>query len=206
MSKNKNPNDSQIENEKPKIQIVDRRHWVTEEDDTELTEGENVEERYPTFVEKLKKEAEEKDHRLKEYIAAYKEKTSQTDEIRARLLRDNEIRLDQFKANLLARLVPILDNLKRAEDSAKNTSDFESLKQGLNLVINQFVKELKDNDVQVIETIGLKFDPVIHEAFMVTETDDPEQDNMIIEELEQGYMFKEKLIKAAKVKVAKLKN
>ena len=192
--------------EEPKIIVVDRRHGATEGDDAETSEDENLDERYPSFVEKLKKEAEEKDQRLKEYIAAYKEKTSQTDDLRARLQRDNETRLDQFKANLFARLLPILDNLKRAEDAAKTTGDFESLKQGINLVINQFVRELKDNDVQALETKGAKFDPKIHEAFQVMDTEDPEQDNIIIEELEQGYMFKEKLIKAAKVKVAKLKN
>lgn len=203
---NNNSSDDKETEEKPKIQVVDRRHWVAEDENAEESGGKNIEERYPSFVEKLKKEAEEKDQRLKEYIAAYKEKTSQTDELRARLQRDNDTRLDQFKANLFAKLLPILDNLKRAEDSAKTTSDFESLKQGINLVINQFVRELKDNDVNPLETKGLKFDPKIHEAFLVTETDDPEQDNMILEELEQGYMFKEKLIKAAKVKVAKLKS
>jgi len=176
---NNNSSDDKETEEKPKIQVVDRRHWVAEDENAEESGGKNIEERYPSFVEKLKKEAEEKDQRLKEYIAAYKEKTSQTDELRARLQRDNDTRLDQFKANLFAKLLPILDNLKRAEDSAKTTSDFESLKQGINLVINQFVRELKDNDVNPLETKGLKFDPKIHEAFLVTETDDPEQDNMI---------------------------
>jgi len=160
----------------------------------------------PSFVEKLKKEAEEKDERLKEYINAYKEKNAQTDELRVRLQRENETRLDQFKANLFARLVPILDNLKRAEDSAKASGDFESLKQGIDMVINQFVRELENNEVQVVETEGKKFDPKIHEAFLVTDTEEPEQDNLILQELEQGYLFKEKLIKAAKVKVAKLKS
>jgi len=202
----KNNSEDQDQTEKPKINVVDRRHWVSEDDDASATDEENLEERYPSFVEKLKKEAEEKDERLKEYINAYKEKNAQTDELRVRLQRENETRLDQFKANLFARLVPILDNLKRAEDSAKASSDFESLKQGINLVINQFVRELKNNDVQVIETEGKRFDPKIHEALYVTDTNVPEQDNLILQELEQGYMFKEKLIKAAKVKVAKLKS
>jgi molecular chaperone GrpE len=197
---------SKDQNQTDKPKIVDRRHWVNEDDDALATDEESLDGRVPSFVEKLKKEAEEKDERLKEYINAYKEKNAQTDELRVRLQRENETRLDQFKANLFARLVPILDNLRRAEDSAKATSDFESLKEGINLVINQFVRELKDNEVQVIETDGMKFDPKVHEAFMVTDTEDPEQDNMILQELEQGYLFKEKLIKAAKVKVAKLKH
>jgi molecular chaperone GrpE len=200
-----NKSNDQNPTEKSKINVVDRRHWVNEDDDAETPDQEGPDERYPSFVEKLKKEAEEKDARLKEYINAYKEKNAQTDELRIRLQRENDTRLDQFKANLFARLVPILDNLRRAEDSAKASSDFESLKQGINLVINQFVRELKDNEVQVIETAGMNFDPTIHEAFMVSDTEDPEQDNMILQELEQGYLFKEKLIKAAKVKVAKLK-
>lgn len=198
-----NKNEDQNQTAKPKI--VDRRHWVNADDEDGATSEENLDGRVPTFVEKLKKDAEEKDVRLKEYISAYKEKNAQTDELRIRLQRENETRLDQFKANLFARLVPILDNLRRAEDSAKASSDFESLKQGINLVINQFVQELKNNEVQVIETEGMKFDPKIHEAFMVSDTEDPEQDNLILQELEQGYLFKEKLIKAAKVKVAKLK-
>ena len=198
-------NKSDKQTEKSKINVVDKRHWVNEDDDASATDKKDLDERMPSFVEKLKKEAEEKDARLKEYINAYKEKNAQTDELRIRLQRENETRLDQFKANLFARLVPILDNLRRAEDSAKASSDFESLKQGINLVINQFVQELKDNEVQVVETTGMKFDPKIHEAFMVADTEDPEQDNMILQELEQGYLFKEKLIKAAKVKVAKLK-
>ena len=201
----KNQSDNQDQTEKPKINVVDRRHWVNQDDEAEATDKESLEERYPSFVEKLKKQAEEKDERLKEYINAYKEKNAQTDELRIRLQRENETRLDQFKANLFARMVPILDNLRRAEDSAKSSSDFESLKQGINLVINQFVQELKNNEVQIIETVGKKFDPKIHEALLVTDTDDPEQDNLILQELEQGYLFKEKLIKAAKVKVAKLK-
>ena len=198
-------NESDKQTEKSKINVVDKRHWVNEDDDASATDKKDLDERLPSFVEKLKKEAEEKDARLKEYINAYKEKNAQTDELRIRLQRENETRLDQFKANLFARLVPILDNLRRAEDSAKASSDFESLKQGINLVINQFVQELKDNEVQVVETAGMKFDPKIHEAFMVADTEDLEQDNMILQELEQGYLFKEKLIKAAKVKVAKLK-
>jgi molecular chaperone GrpE len=196
---------SDKQTEKSKINVVDKRHWVTEDDDASATDKADLDERLPSFVEKLKIEAEEKDARLKEYINAYKEKNAQTDELRIRLQRENETRLDQFKANLFARLVPILDNLRRAEDSAKASSDYESLKQGINMVINQFVQELKNNEVQVVETSGMKFDPNMHEAFMVADTDDPEQDNIILEELEQGYLFKEKLIKAAKVKVAKLK-
>jgi molecular chaperone GrpE len=192
--------------EKPKINVVDRRHWTIESEETEAVDPADLEERYPDYVEKLKKESEEKDKRLREYIAAYKEQSSENDEIRKRLQKDNETRLDQFKANLFSRMVPILDNLKRAHVASHSNQDFKILEQGIAMVIKQFTRELEDNDVTVIATLGRKFDPKTDEAFMTEVTDDPEKDNMILQELEPGYMFKDRMIKPAKVKVAKLKN
>ena len=193
--------------EKSKINVIDRRHWVHEDEDSygEETSEKETEEKLPTYVEQLKKDAEDKDKRLREYIAAYKDKNSENDEFSNRLQKENETRLDQFKAILFARLLPVLDNLKRAAESASQSKDLDSLQKGIDLVINQFTRELKDNGVEAISSIGEKFDPKAHEAFLTVETEDAAQDEIIIEELEPGYRFKEKLIKAAKVKIAKLK-
>ena len=189
--------------EEPAINIVDRRSALLEED--ELNEISEQEERLPSYVEKLKKEAEEKDQKLKDYIAAYKEKTAEDDGFRKRLEKDNDVRLDQFKANLFSRLVPVLDNLNRAIQAAGTNRDFDGLNQGVEMVSKQFSRELKNNNVEIIDTKNRKFDPKTDEVFLTEETNDPEMDNMIIQELEPGYIFKDKLIKAAKVKVAHLK-
>ena len=198
MPENKNTN----RDDKPKMKVLDRRHWVDENEDEP---SKPIEERLPNFVEQLKNEAEDKDKRLREYIAAYKDKNAENDEFRIRLQKENETRLDQFKAILFARLLPILDNLKRAAQSASQSKDLDSLQEGIDLVINQFSRELKENGVETVTSVGEKFDPKAHEAFLTVETEDEAQDEMIIEELEPGYRFKEKLIKAAKVKIAKLK-
>ena len=189
--------------EEPEINIVDRRSALVEED--EVDQISNPDERLPSFVEKLKKEAEEKDQKLKDYIAAYKEKTAEDDGFRKRLEKDNDVRLDQFKANLFSRLVPILDNLNRAIDAANSNNDFVGLSQGVEMVSKQFSRELKNNDVEIIEAKDRKFDPKTDEVLLTEDTDNPEMDNMIVQELEPGYIFKDKLIKAAKVKVAHLK-
>jgi molecular chaperone GrpE len=183
------------------ISIVDRRSSMLEEDELATDQ----EERLPSYVEKLKQETEQKDKKLKEYITAYKEKTAEDDGFRKRLEKDNDVRLDQFKANLFSRLVPILDNLNRAIQAVNSNRDFDGLNQGVEMVSKQFSRELKNNDVEIIDTKNRKFDPKTDEIFLTEETDDPEMDNMIVQELEPGYIFKEKLIKAAKVKVAHLK-
>jgi molecular chaperone GrpE len=187
--------------EEPTLSVVDRRSAMLEEDEQTAVQ----EERLPSYVERLKQEAEEKDQKLKDYIAAYKEKTAEDDGFRKRLEKDNDVRLDQFKANLFSRLVPILDNLNRALQAADSNRDFDGLNQGVEMVSKQFSRELKNNDVEIIDTTNRKFNPKTDEIFLTEETDDPEIDNMIVQELEPGYIFKDKLIKAAKVKVAHLK-
>ena len=200
MAKNKSKSNAAPQDE-PEINIVDRRSSILDEEEIEGA----IEERLPTYVERLKQEAEEKDKRLREYIAAYKEKSGEDDEFRKRLEKDNDIRLDQFKANLFSRLIPILDNLNRAIQATSSNKDFEVLHQGMEMVAKQFARELKNNEVQKIDTQNRKFNPQTDEVVMTEETTDPEQDNTIVEELEPGYIFKDKLIKAAKVKVAHLK-
>jgi molecular chaperone GrpE len=193
-------NEKEENQEASNFTVNDKRHWVNEEDSDSDVE---LEEQVPSYVKKLKDEAEEKDKRLREYIAAYKAKSAETEEIRQRLQRENEGKLDQVKAKLFAQLVPILDNLKRASGSAKNRDDFESLKQGLDMTIVQFSKELEENGVEAIKAVGRKFNPSTDEACMTVPAENPEQDNVVIEELEPGYTFKDKLLKPVKVKVAK---
>ena len=202
MEKNK-PKLSAEPKEESVINIVDRRSSLVEEENGDATNTNNIDERLPTYVEKLKLEMEDKDKRLREYIAAYKEKSGENDDFRKRLEKDNDVRLDQFKANLFARLVPILDNLNRAIQTTSSSKD--ALQQGVEMVAKQYARELKNNGVEQIETQNRKFNPQTDEVVMTEDTIDPERDNMIVEELEPGYIFKEKLIKAARVKVANLK-
>jgi len=202
MSENKSKLPDEPKGE-PVINIVDRRSSLLEEEVGDETNTNNLDDRLPTYVEKLKQEVEEKDKRLREYIAAYKEKSGEDDDFRKRLEKDNDVRLDQFKANLFARLVPILDNLNRAIQTASSSK--EALQQGVELVAKQYARELKNNGVEQIDTQNRKFNPQTDEVVMTEDTSDPERDNMIVQELEPGYIFKEKLIKAARVKVANIK-
>lgn len=203
MSKSKNK-DHQTDNEETsRFTVSDRRHWAHEDGEDTLA-GEPAE-RLPTYVEQLKQQAESKDKQLREYIAAYKSKTAETDEIRIRLQKENENRLEQIKADFFKKLIPITDNFMRAIDSAQSSADYESLKQGIEMTYSQLLSILKESGVETISTSGRKFDPQTDEAFMTEETSDPNKDNEIVEELEPGYLFKDRLLKPAKVKVAKLK-
>ena len=196
--------DSQTENQvTSKFTVSDRRHWAHEDEEGNV-DGEPAE-RLPSYVQQLKDIAEAKDKQLREYITAYKAKTAETDEIRIRLQNENESRLEQIKAGFFKKLIPNMDNLKRAIDSAQSSADYESLKQGIEMTYSQLLSTLKESGVETIPTSGRKFNPQTDEASMTEDTTDPNKDNDIVEELEPGYIFKEKLLKPARVKVAKLK-
>ena len=203
MSEPKNKDDQTEGHEASRFTVSDRRHWALE-DEGETPTDESAE-RLPSYVEQLKQQAEAKDKQLREYIAAYKSKSAETDEIRIRLQKENGNRLEQIKADFFKKLIPILDNFKRAIDSAQSSADYASLKQGIEMTHSQLLNTLKENGVETIPTSGRKFNPQTDEAFMTEGTTDPDKDNEIVEELEPGYLFKDKLLKPAKVKLAKLK-
>ena len=203
MSESKSKDRQAEDQETSKFTVSDRRHWAHEDEEGAM-DGE-LEERLPTYVQQLKDQAEAKDKQLREYIAAYKAKTAETDEIRIRLQKENETRLEQIKADFFKKLIPIMDNFKRAIDSAQSSADYESLKQGIEMTYSQLLSTLKESGVETIPTSGRKFNPQTDEAFMIEDTTDPDKDNEIVEVLEPGYLFKDKLLKPAKVKVAKLK-
>ncbi len=203
MSESKSKNRQTENQETSRFTVNDRRHWALEDEGD--TPADELEERLPSYVEQLKQQAEAKDKQLLEYIAAYKSKTAETDEIRARLQKENENRLEQIKADFFKKLIPIIDNFKRAIDSAQSSADYESLKQGIEMTYSQLLSTLKESGVETIPTSGRKFNPQTDEAFMTEDTTDPDKDNEVVEELEPGYLFKDKLLKPAKIKVAKLK-
>lgn len=197
--------ESNTESQEPsKFTVQDKRHWALEENGADLEET-VLEDRLPSYVEQLKKEAQEKDEKLKEYIQAYKQKTAETDEFRQRLQRENDARLDQARALFFKKLVPILDNFQRALDAAKTSGDLESFRQGVEMIFKQMQGSFEAEGITTLHPENVPFDPTQHEAFMTEEVEDPALDGQVLSALEPGYLFKDKLIKPAKVKVAKLK-
>ena len=109
------------------IKIEDKRHWAKDSDEPEVEvltdeETETVEEapRLPSFVEELKTRAEIAETKLHEYIEAFKKARDEQDEVRARLTRDVERRVQLQFAGLVGSFLETLDNLDLA---LENTGD-----------------------------------------------------------------------------------
>jgi molecular chaperone GrpE len=160
--------------------------------------------RYPSVVEELKARAEEAERRAREISTAYRRIDEERDAFRERLSRDLERRVDIARAELMRRLIPVLDDLDRALAAARASSGGGSLLAGVSLVRDRLRQTLAAEGVEEVETRGLPFDPAVAEAVAAIEVKDPAQDGLVLEEMEKGYRLRGTLLRPARVQVGRL--
>jgi molecular chaperone GrpE len=107
--------------------------------------------------------------------------------------------MDRANGSILQMMIPLLDEL---EILSSNDAQKQKLVEGVQMVQKKFMKVLEMEGVQPIEALGLKFDPFKHEAIMEVETLEVE-DGHIAEELRRGYSYKDRILRASVVKVAR---
>jgi len=105
------------------------------------------------------------------------------------------------KANVVAELLPVIDNFERALKHVPKDLEGNDYVKGVQAVVKQFEKTLADLGVERIKTVGEPFDPNLHEA-VSTEGDD----QIISEELQAGYRVGDQVIRHAMVKVGQANN
>ena len=103
---------------------------------------------------------------------------------------------------LIVELLSILDNFERGIKSVETKKDYDLLHQGVDMISKQLHSLLETKGLSRIKAVGQKFDPHQHEAVEVVDGDD---EGTVIEELQSGYLLSGRIIRPAKVKVAKVK-
>ena len=119
-----------------------------------------------------------------------------------RLEREREISLKYAEENILKELLPGVDNIERAIDQGREASNVQSLLEGVELTRDGLLATLEKYGVKAIESLGQPFDPNIHEAIAMEETEEIES-NMVLREFQKGYLYKDRLLRPAKVVVSK---
>lgn len=117
--------------------------------------------------------------------------------------RENERYRAYAMENILKKLVNHYDDLVRALNLLKILENAEGIKKGFEIIVKNFRKILSEESVELMNTEGEKFDPYKHEVIMVEEDRNELPENTIIEELEKGYYFNNKVLRPAKVKISK---
>jgi molecular chaperone GrpE len=125
---------------------------------------------------------------------------------RKRVERERSETYNRVVGDVAAKLLPVLDNLKRALDAeasvkSAESDEFRHFLNGVDLIYKQLNGVLEAFGVKPIAAVGENFDPHIHEAVVTEATDDYEPDT-VIQEIVAGYRLGDKLIRPALVKVA----
>lgn len=105
------------------------------------------------------------------------------------------------RADLAGKLLEALDDLQRVADTPCDSTTTEVLHQGIELVARKLSKTLEDAGMQAVHPLGERFDPNLHEALVMTPTDDPEQDELVSQVILVGYRLGERLLRPAQVTV-----
>jgi molecular chaperone GrpE len=105
------------------------------------------------------------------------------------------------QAALTAQLLDALDDLTRVADTPADSTTTEALHEGVALVERKLLKALSDAGMDMIDPLGERFDPNVHEALFAAETDDPEQDDLVSQVVVIGYKFGDRLLRPARVGV-----
>ncbi|WP_019415878.1 nucleotide exchange factor GrpE [Paenisporosarcina sp. TG20] len=171
------------------------------QDTTPLTEEEEVvveqiipeEIVEPTEIELLQQKLDEETNRHLRLRADY-------ENFKRRTQLDRET-ADKYKAqSLLSNLLPVLDNFERAMQVESVSEESDSLRKGLEMVYKTLVDATEREGLQVIEAEGVAFDPNLHQA-VLTETDALKESGIVLQELQKGYKYKERVLRASMVKV-----
>lgn len=189
------------------IRVTDRRR-IHVDDGDEDREGREIESPNlkPSYVEELEGRVRAAEQKTLEVNSRFEQLRAQlqreTDETRQRLNKAADERARREKADFIAALLPVLDNLQRATEAAENKSAAEVIAEGIRQTAASFEKALATAGVEPIAALGEQFDPELHEAVETVEVA-PEDEGKVVAQHAPGYRMGERLLRPARVKVGR---
>ena len=156
----------------------------------QLDEKGKLEQRIAQLEEELENAKKETLYRLAEL-----------ENFRKRTLKEKADLIKNGAESAMRELLPVVDDLERAMDAINKGGDLDSLKEGVDLIYNKFVKYLESQHVKAIDSTGKDFDTDIHEAVTMFPAPDPSMKGKVIDTTTKGYMINDKVLRHAKVVV-----
>lgn len=169
-----------------------------EEVTEEVSEGEKSSK---SFFKKDKKEKKDKkDLQIEELNDRLMRNMAEFDNYRKRTEKEKAQMFEIGAKSIIEKMLPVIDNFERGFDTISEEEKEGAFVQGIEKIYKQFVLTLEESGVKPIEAVGKEFDPNFHNAVMHAE-DDELGENIISEEFQKGYMYKESVIRHSMVKV-----
>jgi molecular chaperone GrpE len=181
------PQDNELVNEQETI--------VSEENESPENEQDNTS---PDDLDGLRELLARKEAEIENQKSDYLRLMAEFDNFRKRTQREKAALIEYAASETVTALLPVLDDFKRAISVMDQTDNLTSIKEGVSMVSDKFSKILTSKGMTEIEAKGIAFNSAFHEAIASVPAGE-DKVGLVIDEVEKGYMLKDKVIRYSKV-------
>ena len=148
-----------------------------------------------------KDKKDKKDEKIEELTDRLTRQMAEFDNFRKRTEKEKPQMYEVGAKDIIEKILPVVDNFERGLDAVKEEDKEDPFIQGMEKVYKQLMTTLEGIEVKPIEAVGQEFDPNLHNAVMHVE-DENLGENIIAEEFQKGYMYRDSVVRHSMVKVA----
>ena len=148
---------------------------------------------------KKKKKKDKMEEKIEELEDRVKRQMAEFDNFRKRTEKEKSHMYEVGARDVIEKILPVIDNFERGLKAVPEGGD--AFAEGMNMIYKQLLKTLEDLGVKPIEAVGQPFDPNFHNAVMHIE-DENFGENVIAEEFQKGYLYRDSVVRHSMVKVA----
>ena len=149
----------------------------------------------------FKKKKDPRDEKIEELTDRVKRQMAEFENFRKRSEKEKSTMYEIGARDIIERMLPVVDNFERGLATVPEDEKGSPIAEGMEKIYKQFQKTLEEAGVKAIEAVGQEFDPNFHNAVMHVD-DDSLGENIVAEELQKGYMYRESVVRHSMVKVA----
>lgn len=167
---------------------------------TEETEGS---EEGSGFMKKFgrKNKKDKKDEKIEELTDRLTRQMAEFDNFRKRTEKEKSQMYEIGAKDIIEKILPVVDNFERGIAAVPEEEKSNPFAEGMEKIYKQLMTTLEEIGVKPIEAVGQEFDPDFHNAVMHVE-DEEAGENVIVEEFQKGYLYKDQVVRHSMVKVA----
>jgi len=169
-----------------------------EEADKDSGDGKEVKK---GFFGKKKDKKDKKDVQIEELTDRLKRQMAEFDNFRKRTEKEKSAMFEVGAKSVIEKILPVVDNFERGLAAVPEDKKDDPFAEGMEKIYKQLIGTLEELEVKAIEAVGQEFDPNFHNAVMHIE-DEELGDNIVAEEFQKGYTYRENVVRHSMVKVA----
>ena len=190
--------EQEIKNEDVNEEIVNEEQETTAEEQVAAAETKESDKKELTPEEKIS----ELEKQIEEVKNQQLYKMAEFDNFRKRVMQEKADLIKNGGAKFITTLLPIIDDMERAQQNMDKYEDVAAVKEGLSLIIDKFFKLMAQEGLKKMEVVGQPFDADLHEAIAMVPGQPDDQKGKVMNCMMSGYTLNDKVIRYAKVAVA----